>query len=113
MITRTVVLSALEEAFAREALEPSLPPHSDATSVEADVRAHLCEPFFLEAMVTDPGYPFASVGSKVSGYCVAHSTGYWLVYQPSEKRFHCFWGASPENLQAPGVYGTPQYCWSA
>jgi hypothetical protein len=35
------------------------------------------------------------------------------VYQPSENRFLCFWGTSPESLGAHGVVGNPLYCWSA
>lgn len=79
-----------------------------------DIRAHICEPFAVTATVEPPGFPDAAVGATLSGLCVAHSeTGYWLVYQPAQDRFYCFWGASAGQLGAHGVYGSPLYCWSA
>jgi hypothetical protein len=79
-----------------------------------DIRAHMCEPFEVTATVEPPGFPDAAVGGTLSGLCVAHSqAGYWLVYQPAQDRFCCFWGASTNQLEAHGVYGSPLYCWSA
>jgi hypothetical protein len=79
----------------------------------ADIRKHMCEPFPVSAAVLPPGFPDADVGSRISGQCVAHSDGYWLVYQPEQDRFYCFWGTDPSNLGARGVVGSPLYCWSA
>lgn len=79
-----------------------------------DIRAHLCEPFAVTATVEPPGFPDAAVGDTLSGVCVARSdAGYWLVYQPEQDRFRCFWGASEDRLGAHGVYVSPLYCWSA
>lgn len=60
-----------------------------------------------------PGFPRTAVGSSISGQCVAHNAGYWLVYQPEQDRFYCFWGTDRNNLGAHGVFGSPLYCWSA
>jgi len=68
---------------------------------------------WLTATVEDPGYSFAGIGEVLAGYCIAQAWGYWLIYQPNEQRFLCFWGTSPENLAAHGVVGNPLYCWSA
>jgi hypothetical protein len=78
------------------------------------IRAHMCEPFEVSATVQPPGFPDAAVGSTITGLCLAHrDSGYWLVYQPAQDRFCCFWGASASHLGAHGVYGSPLYCWSA
>jgi hypothetical protein len=79
----------------------------------ASIRKHQCDPFLVSAVVQEPGFPDAAVGSNISGQCVAHSSGYWLVYQPQQDRFYCFWGQDPSNLGAHGVIGSPLYCWSA
>lgn len=79
-----------------------------------DIRAHMCEPFEVTATVEPPGFPDAVVGSTIAGLCLAHAdSGYWLVYQPTQGRYCCFWGASANQLGAHGVYGSPLYCWSA
>lgn len=78
-----------------------------------DIRRHACQPFEVSAVVMPPGFPDASVGSIISGQCVAHNAGYWLVYQPEQDRFYCFWGTDPSHLGAHGVFGSPLYCWSA
>lgn len=82
-------------------------------SLASDIRAHICSPFPLSATVMPPGFPDAAVGSVISGQCVAHNAGYWLVYQPEQDRFCCFWGSSRSTLGAHGVFGSPLYCWSA
>ena len=112
-ITLATALAAFEAELAREGEGIYVPPHSDARSVEASIRAHLCEPFLVSASVVEPGFPFASVGSLISGFCVAKTEGYWLVYQPEEHRFLCFWGGDQADLGAHGVYGNPLYCWAA
>jgi hypothetical protein len=87
-------------------------PEAYFDELAADIRACVCEPFLLSAKVEEPAFPWADVGEQISGYCVARRDGYWLVYQTTERRFLCFWGAG-ENLGAHGVYGSPLYCWSA
>ena len=78
-----------------------------------DIRRHCSEPFEISAVVMPPGFPDAAVGNVVSGQCVAHNAGYWLVYQPEQDRFCCFWGTDSKHLGAHGVFGSPLYCWSA
>ena len=82
-------------------------------SLADSIREHLCEPFLVSATVQEPSFPDAAVGSQISGLCVAHHAGYWLVYQPDQDRFYCFWGQEPSKLGAHGVFGSPLYCWSA
>ncbi len=77
------------------------------------IRRHLCEPFQVTAEVMAPGFEDAKVGSTVSGWCVAHNAGYWLVYNSAQDRFYCFWGTDAAHLGAHGVSGSPLYCWSA
>ena len=77
------------------------------------IRQHLCKPFQVSAVVREPGFPDAVVGSIISGECIAQSDGYWLVYQPTQNRFCCFWGQDTSNLGAHGVFGSPLHCWSA
>lgn len=112
-MNRAEAIAVVEAAIAAKIERTSVPPNTDAAAVEADLRAHICEPFALHAEVMSPGFPFATVGSRLSGLCVAHRHGYWLVYQPEEDRFMCFWGECAANLGAHGVYGNPLYCWSA
>lgn len=88
-------------------------PETYLADLTNDIRRNVCEPFPVTATVVDPGFPDAATGSKISGLCVARKAGYWLVYQPSHDRFCCFWGESQSNLGAPGVFGSPLYCWSA
>jgi hypothetical protein len=110
---RAAAVRALDKALAGEGADLYVPPNSDAASVEASIRAHLCEPLWLTATVEEPGFSFAGVGERLAGYCIAQTQGYWLVYQPNEERFLCFWGTSQDNLGAHGVVGNPLYCWSA
>lgn len=110
---RAAAAQAFDRALAGEGADPYVPPNTDAKAVEASIRAHLCEPRWVTATVQEPGFSFANVGEFLAGYCVAQDAGYWLIYQPNEQRFLCFWGASPESLGAHGVVGNPLYCWSA
>ena len=111
--TRAAALTAFDEALAAEGESIYVPPHTDARLTESDIREHMCEPFEVSATAVAPGFSFADVGETLSGFCIAHDAGYWLVYQPTEKRFLCFWGTSPARLSAHGVVGNPLYCWSA
>ena len=77
------------------------------------IRRSVCEPFQVTATVMPPGFSDLSVGSSISGWCVAHHAGYWLVYRPENDCFYCFWGEDPRTLGAHGVFGSPLYCWSA
>ena len=94
-------------------IDPSTDAKSYLAGLADDIRRNACEPFAVTATVMPPGFPDASPGSVISGQCVAHRAGYWLVYQPEQERFYCFWGESQSNLGAHGVFGSPLYCWSA
>lgn len=89
----------------------------DAASYIAElrqsIRQHACVPRRLSAKVMPPGFPDVETGAEVTGYCVAKRAGYWLVYSPEKDTFYCFWGTDDQNLGAPGVFGSPLYCWSA
>lgn len=79
-----------------------------------DIRSHEHEPFEVTAKVVAPGFPDEmNLGEDIKGLCVAHRGGYWLVYQPKEDIFYCFWGNDPHHLEAPGIFGGALYCWSA
>jgi hypothetical protein len=78
-----------------------------------DIKRNACEPFQLSATAVAPGFPHISDGVRISGFCVAKSDGYWLVYRPEDDTFYAFWGLDIENLGAPGIFGPPLYCWSA
>ena len=91
----------------------SVDAHDYLAGLTANLRANICEPFVARAIVMPPGFPDISIGSTISGMCLAHRDGYWLVYRPEKDRFYCFWGADPSNLGAHGVIGSPLYCWSA
>lgn len=77
------------------------------------IRKAKCVPFLLRARVVEPGFPDKAIGDTIEGYCVSHKEGYWLVYEPREKTFYCFWGTSTDNLGAHGVFGNALYCWTA
>lgn len=89
----------------------------DAESYIAGLKGALseavCNPFPVTAKVDEPGFPDANIGDTITGQCVAHSEGYWLIYQPEKDRFLCFWGADVDNLRAPGIFGSPLGCWSS
>ena len=82
-------------------------------SLANDIRKHLCDPFPVSAVVMPPGFVDTDLGSRISGLCLAHNAGYWLVYHLGQDRFYCFWGTDVGNLGARGVSGSPLYCWSA
>jgi hypothetical protein len=82
-------------------------------ALTSSILAHVIEPKRVRARVTPPGFLDAPAGSRTSGWCVASNGGYWLVYQPVKDRFCCFWGSDEQHLSAPGIYGSPLYCWSA
>lgn len=116
MLSRPQALAAIDvgvrqcgDVYVNEGVDEA----SYLASLEQDLRANLCEPFVVSAIVRKPAFPFASDGDVISGYCVAHARGYWLVFQPDSQRFLCFWGESAANLGAHGVFGSPLYCWSA
>lgn len=81
--------------------------------IRADILASACEPFWVMATVMPPAFPHFSSGQSISGWCVAHKAGYWLVLNPEDSNFYCFWGHTPEQLGAHGICGSPLYCWSA
>lgn len=110
---RASALALVEAAIQKEGSHIYVPPSTSASDAEASLREHICEPFGVQAIVMPPGFPFAEEGATLSGTCLAHGNGYWLVYQAEEERFLCFWGQSASKLGAHGVYGNPLYCWSA
>jgi hypothetical protein len=81
--------------------------------LRADIRAAACDPEWIEATVMPPAFPFAAVGERIAGFCVAHASGYWLVYEPQRQTYLCFWGSSTASLGARGIFGDPVYCWSS
>jgi hypothetical protein len=107
---------ALEAALS-ETSDVFVPSGTDAVSyikgLVESIRQHACDPMLLSATVTEPGFQDLAVGSRISGLCVAHSNGYWLVYEELRDRFLCFWGSDPSQLGAPGIAGSPAHCWSA
>ncbi|MBB4133428.1 hypothetical protein [Xanthomonas sp. 3075] len=113
----TISPSAKLEAALSDTSEVYVNAGTDASAYYArladNIRQNQCEPFTVTAVVKEPGFPDASVGSTIYGECVAHANGYWLVYQSEQDRFCCFWGLESSNLGAHGVFGSPLYCWSA
>lgn len=81
--------------------------------LRASIRRNMCEPFQVGAEVMEPGFDGADLGDVITGLCVAHAEGEWLVYQPEQDTFYCFWGPDAGRLGARGVIGSPLYCWSA
>lgn len=75
------------------------------------IRASFTEPEWITATVEEPGFVNRNIGEKVSGILVAATDWYWLVYEPNEDQYYCFWGTSKDNLGAFGVCGNPLYCW--
>ena len=110
------LVDKLEAALA-DSSEVFMPKGVDSAAYVAgiadSVRKHRCAPFPLAAVATEPGFPDLPVGETISGTCVAHHQGRWLVYDDSRDRFLCFWGTDQRHLGAPGIFGTPLYCWSA
>ena len=109
-----ILNSALEDGCNDVYVNAEVDESKYLARLEANVREHLCEPYEVSASVEAPGFPFAEVGQRLVGTCIAeHPQGYWLVYQETERRFLCFWGKDREDLGAFGVFGSPLYCWSA
>ena len=88
-------------------------PRAIFAALAQSIRESRCEPHEVSAEVTEPGFPDIEVGTVITGICVAHAAGYWLVYEPSRRTFLAFWGSSEALLGAPGIEGGPLYCWSA
>jgi hypothetical protein len=108
--------SSLDVALAGPTIALAPTGHDPVPFLEklrAEIRAASCEPFWAEATVMAPGFPFAAVGTKIGGFCVARAAGYWLVYDPHRQTYYAFWGDSTESLGARGVFGDPIYCWWA
>ena len=83
------------------------------TGLEQGLRKAICSPFSISAVVEEPGFSDANVGSAISGICVANAGGHWLVYQAEHDRFLCFRGKKVNQLSAPGIFGSPLGCWGA
>ncbi|WP_156954583.1 hypothetical protein [Paraburkholderia acidipaludis] len=79
--------------------------------LRSTIRAHATTAERVFATVVEPGFKHRELGSKISGYLLAESHGYWLVFEPEEGEYYCFWGTDPDNLGAYGVCGNPLYCW--
>lgn len=92
---------------------PGTDPQTYFRGLATSIKAHLREPERVVATVTAPGFPDVSPGNSIEGWCLAEMDGYWLVYQPEIDRFCCFWGGDRTQLTAPGIFGSPLYCWSA
>ncbi len=79
--------------------------------LRSSVREHATGPEPVSATVVEPGFLHRPLGSTVRGYLLAKSDGYWLVFEPDENEYYCFWGTDPTNLGVHGVCGNPLYCW--
>jgi hypothetical protein len=83
-------------------------------SLRIQIRECATPSVLVTATVMEPGFPNKELGSTITGYLLAksiESVGYWLVYQPDEDEYYCFWGPDEHNLGAYGVCGNPIYCW--
>lgn len=76
-----------------------------------NIRSHATEPLLISAKVVEPGFKHRALGSVVTGYLLAQTQGYWLIVEPDEGQYYCFWGTESDNLGAYGVCGNPLYCW--
>lgn len=94
-----------------------IPPGMDEanfiSTIVDDIRSNMHEPYDISAKVVPPAFPGKKVGDLVRGQCVANRGGYWLVYDKADDVFYCFWGSDINNLTAPGIFGSPIYCWTA
>lgn len=79
--------------------------------LRSSIREHAAAPDLVSATVKEPGFKHRALGSIISGYLLAKSGGYWLVFEPDESEYYCFWGTDPNELGAYGVFGNPLYCW--
>ena len=75
------------------------------------IRQHATTPDRISATVVEPGFRHRELGSQISGVLLAMTAGYWLVFEPEEREYYCFWGVDRSNLGAHGVCGNPLYCW--
>jgi hypothetical protein len=83
-------------------------------SLRSSIRENATGAIWVTATVMEPGFPDKALGSTISGYLLAKNSGdvgYWLVYEPDEDEYYCFWGSDENNLGAYGVSGNPIYCW--
>jgi hypothetical protein len=92
---------------------PGVDEDSYFSGLREDIISHMCDPFAVSAKVSPPAFPDVEVGDEVSGICVAHKDGYWLVYTSEKDTFYCFWGTDVAHLSAPGIFGGALYCWTA
>jgi hypothetical protein len=79
--------------------------------LRASVRENATEPEWISATVVEPGFQHREIGSTISGHLLARADGSWLVFEPIEREYYCFWGATQEKLWAHGISGNPLYCW--
>lgn len=75
------------------------------------IRQHATSPDWISATVVEPGFQHRELGSTITGFLLATTKGYWLVFEPDEREYYCFWGVDRNNLGAYGVCGNPLYCW--
>jgi hypothetical protein len=94
-----------------------VPPDTDRelffSELRDEILSHTCDPFMVSATVVPPAFPDIKAGERIEGCCVAHYKGYWLIYNMEQDTFYCFWGTDVEHLSAPGISGSPLYCWSS
>jgi hypothetical protein len=79
--------------------------------LRSSIRAHATAAEKVSAIVVEPGFSHRELGTKITGYLLARSEGYWLVFEPDEGEYYCFWGSDADSLGAHGVCGNPLYCW--
>ncbi|RIX82849.1 hypothetical protein [Acidovorax cavernicola] len=79
--------------------------------LRSSIRAHATAAEKVSAIVVEPGFCHRELGTTITGYLLAKSKGYWLVFEPDEGEYYCFWGADADSLGAYGVCGNPLYCW--
>ncbi|WP_405119695.1 hypothetical protein [Pseudomonas leptonychotis] len=79
--------------------------------LRSTIREHATEADWISAVVVEPGFRHREIGSTISGYLLAKTKGYWLIFEPEENEYYCFWGETADNLGAYGVSGNPLYCW--
>jgi len=92
-----------------------VPEGKDEPAYFEDLRTHLrqcaASPELISAVVEEPGFVGRKIGDSFSGYLLATADYHWLVFEPIEEQFYCFWGANTNALGAYGVCGNPLYCW--
>jgi hypothetical protein len=71
--------------------------------LRASIRECATPAIQVTAAVMEPGFEGKELGSAIAGYLLAKSldpVGYWLVYQPDENDYSCFWGLDESHLGA-------------